>query len=288
MPFWKRRPSKKPLPPRRRGISFGLASDIGRVRASNQDQVLASLTFLPTPGGPIPLGLFMVADGMGGHAGGARASMRAVEVVAAHLFRELLLPVLHGYPPEAIQDALREAVHEANRRILNEAREEGNDMGTTLTSVLLLGERCYVAHVGDSRLYTCGPEGLRCRTRDHSMVARLLEMGQISAEEARHHPKRNYLYQSVGQQEALEVEITSFPLDCSHLLLCSDGLWGSLTDEEMASLLQSTDDPQEACDRLVERANEAGGEDNISVIVVALPVVQASACATIVTQGTSS
>lgn len=274
MPFWKRRRLEKAPSPRRRGIAFGLASDIGRVRASNQDQVLASLTFLPTLSGPIPLGLFIVADGMGGHAGGATASMRAVEVVSAHIFRELLLPVLHGYPPEAIQDALREAVLEANRRILNEAREEGNDMGTTLTSVLLLGERCYVAHVGDSRFYTYGPEGLRCRTRDHSMVARLLEVGQISAEEARHHPKRNYLYQSVGQQEALEVEIASFPLDCSHLLLCSDGLWGSLTDEEMVSVLQSTEDPQEACERLVERANEAGGEDNISVIVVALPLVQ--------------
>ncbi|MGC9025087.1 MAG: PP2C family protein-serine/threonine phosphatase, partial [Chloroflexia bacterium] len=237
----------------------------------NQDQVLASLTFLPTRSGPIPLGIFIVADGMGGHAGGATASMRAVEVVAAHLLRELLLPVLHGGSPEAIQDALRGAVYEANRQILSEAQEQGNDMGTTLTGALLLGERCYVAHVGDSRLYTYGPEGLRCRTRDHSMVARLLEMGQISEEEARHHPRRNYLYQAVGQQEALEVEMASFPLDCSHLLLCSDGLWGSLADEEIASVLQGTDDPQEACDRLVERANAAGGEDNISVIVVALP-----------------
>ncbi len=275
MPFWKSRLWKKAPPPRRRGIAFGLASDVGRVRATNQDQLLASLTFLPTRSGPIPLGLFIVADGMGGHSGGATASMRAVEVVAAHLFRELLLPVLHGYPPEAIQDALREAVYEANRSILNEAQEEGTDMGTTLTGALLLGERCYVAHVGDSRLYTYGPEGLRCRTRDHSMVARLLEMGQISAEEARHHPKRNYLYQSVGQQETLEVEIASLLLDGSHLLLCSDGLWGSLTDEEIVSILQSTDDPQEACDRLVERANEAGGEDNISVIVVALPAARA-------------
>jgi|YNPNPStandDraft_1061719.scaffolds.fasta_scaffold00378_17 serine/threonine protein phosphatase PrpC len=272
MPFWKRRRPEKPSPPSpRRGIAFGLASDVGRVRETNQDQVLASLTFLPTLSGPMPLGIFLVADGMGGHAGGAVASMRAVEVVAAHIFRELLLPVLHGYSPEAIQDALREAVQEANRRILSEAQEAGNDMGTTLTGVLLLGERCYVAHVGDSRLYTYGPEGLRCRTRDHSMVARLLEMGQISEEEARHHPRRNYLYQSVGQQEALEVEVTSFPLDGSHLLLCSDGLWGTLEDEEIVAVLQSTDDPQEACERLIERANAAGGEDNISVIVVAFP-----------------
>lgn len=308
MAFWKRRRQKSEVPPsllqpespsppapsvvpppaKRVGMSFGVRSDVGRVRPTNQDHVFALQISLPGPNGQETLGFFIVADGMGGHVGGATASARAVEIVTGQVLQGLVMPVLRGEPPAAIQDLLREAVLLANRRILDEAALQHSDMGTTLTAALLLGGRCYLAHVGDSRLYTYGQGQLQQRTRDHSMVARLLELGQISPAEANNHPKRNYLYQSVGQQEEIEVESDSFTLDnCSHVLLCSDGLWGIVaaaeenpvrsqghlgTEEQvLIRALSGGQDPQEICDHLVAQANEAGGEDNISVIVVALP-----------------
>jgi serine/threonine protein phosphatase PrpC len=275
MVFWKRRRQTTVTPPSekvRKGMAFGVASDVGRVRPANQDHVFAQQTSLPGPNGQVTVGLFIVADGMGGHTGGSAASERAVEVVVTEVLQGLLLPVLRGEPPPAIQDLMRDAVLRANRRILEEATQQRNDMGTTMTAGLLLAGRCYLAHVGDSRLYSYGAGGLQCRTRDHSMVARLLELGQISPEEAHRHPKRNYLYQSVGQQEDIEVEVSSFALDdCSHLLLCCDGLWGMVEEDVLGTALASEDEPQDVCDQLVARANQAGGEDNISVIVVALP-----------------
>jgi len=274
MPFWKRprQAPKAPPPAERKETSFGVDRDIGKVRNTNQDHMFAMLTSLPGPADPLMLGLFVVADGMGGHTGGAVASARAVEAVADRVVQDLLLPVLRGDQPEAIQHMLREAVLTANRRILEEAVLQGSDMGTTVTAALVLGERLHVAHVGDSRVYTYGAEGLQCRTRDHSMVARLQELGQITAEEARHHPKRNYLYQSVGQQKEIEVEVASHSLrGCSHLLVCSDGLWGSVEDEVLAQALGGGGDPQQLCEGLVAQANAAGGEDNITVIVVAFP-----------------
>jgi len=274
MPFWKRsRLPPKALPqPQRKTTAFGVVRDIGRVRNTNQDHLFAMLTALPGPADPLTLGLFIVADGMGGHTGGAVASARAVEIVADRVLQGLLLPVLRGEQPEAIQHVLRQAVLTANRRILEEAAREGSDMGTTVTSVLILGERLHVAHVGDSRVYAYGAEGLQCHTRDHSMVARLQELGQITPEEARRHPKRNYLYQSVGQQKEIEPDIASYPLrGCSHLLLCSDGLWGSVEDNTLAQMLASGEEPQVICERLAAQANAAGGEDNISIIVVAFP-----------------
>ncbi len=273
MPFWKRRRVEKPHPVYRpRGIAFGLARDIGQVRTSNQDQVFGLLSSLPSMGRQLVLGLFIVADGMGGHRQGEVASQRAVEIVADHILEGLLMPVLREEPPEAIQNLLQEALQTANRTILEEARLQGSDMGTTLTAALLVGEQVYVAHVGDSRLYTYGETGLRCHTRDHSMVARLLELGQITEEEAVGHPRRNYLYQSIGQQEEIEPEVSSFPAEgCTHLLLCSDGLWGVAGEEALVEALTRGEEPQAICERLVERANKAGGEDNISVIVVAFP-----------------
>lgn len=270
MPFGKRR--RKPEMGAGRTLAFGLRRDIGRVRENNEDQLLGLLAVLPGATEAHPVGLFLVADGMGGHAGGEVASRRAVELVAAQVLRRLVLPVLEGEPPEAVQDVLREAVEEANRRVWEEAREQQSDMGTTLTAALVVGGHLHVAHVGDSRLYTYDAEGLRCRTRDHSLVGRLLELGQLRPEEARHHPQRNYLYQSVGQGRDLAIDVASYPLQgCRYLLLCTDGLWGCVEDDEIAQILAEGGEPQLLCDRLVERANAAGGEDNISVIVVAFP-----------------
>lgn len=275
MPFWKRwqtQSKETPEPEPRQGISFGVARDIGQVRNTNQDQVLTLLTSLPAASRQLQIGLFIVADGMGGHTGGDIASSLAVQVVAGQVLQHLLLPVLQGGQPDVIQDVLKEAVMAANRSILEEADRRGSDMGTTVTAGLLVEHQLHIAHVGDSRLYTYDETGLKCHTRDHSMVARLMELGQITPEEAQHHPKRNYLYQSVGQQDDIEVEFDSLSLEnCRYLLLCSDGLWGVVEEEILNSTLTQGGEPQAICNRLVKHANEAGGEDNIAVIVVALP-----------------
>jgi len=148
-------------------------------------------------------------------------------------------------------------------------------MGTTVTIALLVGTAVYLAHVGDTRAYILDPTGLHVLTRDHSLVTRLHELGQLSAAEMAHHPQRNVLYRAVGQSDELEVETCYRRLTgASHLLLCSDGLWGLVPEAEIARILRTIAGAQAACAALVAAANAAGGEDNITVILVAFNLSQ--------------
>jgi protein phosphatase len=169
---------------------------------------------------------------------------------------------------ESIQDVMRSAIGEAQRAVTQAAPGSG----TTLTAALVLGQQMTIGHVGDSRAYAIHPYGGgETLTRDHSLVKRLEELGQISAEEAAVHPQRNVLYRALGQGEVLEPDIFTAPFPQSgYLLLCSDGLWSVLADGTIFKLVYSSKDLQSACQSLVEAANEAGGPDNISVIVVQL------------------
>ncbi len=132
-----------------------------------------------------------------------------------------------------------------------------------------MGGQIYIGHVGDSRAYVFAEDMLRQITHDHSLVDRLVEMGQLSPEEALHHPQRNVLYRAVGQGDGLEVDthVETMPA-AGRLLLCSDGLWGMVDDEHIAAILAAASSPQQACDALIEAANHAGGKDNITVVVV--------------------
>jgi len=250
-------------------LKVGRASHVGQVRDHNEDVLLTLESSQLGDQANEPLGWFVLADGMGGHQAGELASAMAVRVVTYELLNEILRPYLFSEAHDASQSPLSEvmvnAVMAANKAVYDQVQGGG----TTLTCALILGHRAYLAHVGDSRAYLFADNKLRQITRDHSFVDRLVELGQITPSEAAHHPQRNVLYRAVGQGDALEVDTYLEMLPAQYrLLLCCDGLWGSVNDDQLAEALRSAATPQEACDRLIEAANAAGGKDNITVVVV--------------------
>ena len=256
----------------RRSLASAAQRDIGRVRSINQDSVFAFLTTLPREASDVTLGLFIVADGMGGHDGGEVASRLAVTTVARNVLSELVLPALEDNVSEALQPLIIAAVQDANRAIWEHAQAVGSDMGTTCTVALLLGQALYIGHVGDSRAYLATPTGMKVITNDHSAVGRLIQVGQLDPSEARDHPLRSQLYRTIGQHPEVLVDFVYQPLgDATHLLMCSDGLWGLVDDEVLLDVLEHSFWPQDACRELIARANLAGGDDNISAVVVTLP-----------------
>lgn len=168
-----------------------------------------------------------------------------------------------------LQDLLRDALEEANRAVV----EQVPGGGTTLTAVVLLGRQMTIGHVGDSRAYYIQDGKTEILTRDHSLVERLKELGQLTAEEAAIHPQRNVLYRAIGQGANLEVDIStqSMPTGGGNLLICSDGLWGVVEDPEIQRIVNTSPHPQIAAQELVTAANNAGGPDNITVILVRFP-----------------
>lgn len=256
----------------RHGLAVAAQRDIGRVRSVNQDSIFAFITTLPRESSDITLGLFVVADGMGGHDGGEIASRIAVTTVGKMVLSELVMPALNDNVTEALQPLIISAVQEANHAIWSHAQSIGSDMGTTCTVALLLGQALYIGHVGDSRAYLRVPTGLRQLTNDHSAVGRLIQVGQLDPAEAREHPLRSQLYRTVGQSPEIQVDFIYQPIgDASHLLLCSDGLWGMLDEDVILDAIEHSIWPHDACHELIARANLAGGDDNISGIVVTLP-----------------
>jgi PPM family protein phosphatase len=264
-----------PQPPASRvapGLAAAAQRDIGQRRTSNQDQVLSLLTSLPRDGRTVPLGLFVVADGMGGHDGGEVASRLAVRTVARYVIEHMLLPGLDEAFADDLQHLLTAAVQTANADIYSYARGIGSDMGTTCSVALLLGNALAIAHVGDSRVYVRSHDELHVLSDDHSAVGRLIQLGQITPAEAREHDLRGQLYRTVGQNPQISVDYRYQPLvGASHVLLCSDGLWGMVDDDAINAALRDSCNPQDACERLIARANAAGGDDNIGVVVVTLP-----------------
>lgn len=249
-------------------LEIGQATDIGKRRSANEDAFLTLKSLIGIEPEPVPVGLLIVADGMGGHAKGQEASSTAIRVSSSVIVREILLPLLSSERMTAgsrpVQEVLTDAITAANHAI---SQLEG-DPGSTLTSVLVMGHSAYVAHVGDSRVYYLHHGELRQITQDHSLVERLVELGQISAAEAQEHPQRNFLYRAVGQGPELDVDTHFVRLqDGSYILLCSDGLWSQVPEKEIVQVIADSPSSQEACSRLVDRANERGGEDNITLVV---------------------
>lgn len=249
-------------------LDIGQATHIGRTREINEDAFVTVKAVVGTSDPPSPLALLIVADGLGGHAGGREASTTAVRVAARGVLTELLLPILMNQTRDVgrrpIQEVLREAIISANQSV----SQIESHAGTTITVVLVADHSAYAAHVGDTRLYYIAAGRATQITKDHSLVSRLVELGQISPQEANSHPQRNLLYRALGQDPDLEVDAHLQRLARgSYLLLCSDGLWGSVSDEEMVEVTNETPSLQQACNRLIELANERGGDDNATVVL---------------------
>lgn len=253
-------------------FTIGVAQHVGKVRSHNEDTLLVvtgELSGLE----PMPnFGVFVVADGMGGHSLGERASGVAARTMARAVLDQVL-PSLLADPQSdpdrpLLTEVMETAMLAANRAVVKNVP----DGGTTLTSALVIGEQLVLSHVGDSRAYTISEGVFEQITRDHSLVQRLKELGQLTDDEAAVHPQRSVLYKAIGQGEGLEVDIISRRLlPGTVLLLCSDGLWSFVPDQLMMQIIRQSASLQVACDELVKAANEAGGPDNITVVMVQLP-----------------
>ncbi len=255
-----------------RRMKFGLTSDVGRVRSNNQDGSLTLIANAEVTGNPPTIGLFIVADGMGGHKDGEHASAVTVQTIAQFVMSQIILPQLDRRELSSDQKTIPEVLVEAMEAANQAVQMHVPNGGTTATCAVIRGDLAYIAHVGDTRAYLISNGNMELITRDHSLVRRLQELGQLTDEEAEVHPQRNVLYRAIGQGESLEVDAATRRLPpMSRLLVCSDGLWGVIGDERIYQILQSCDDPQEACDRLVSAANESGGPDNITVLIVQMP-----------------
>lgn len=231
-------------------ISFGSRTDIGYVRDHNED----SLIIIPP--------LFAVADGMGGHEAGEIASEITVNTLA-----ELA-------PSHLDAEGLTAAVEAANYNVMKAPRQGiGRDgMGTTLTAAMLEGERLLIAQVGDSRAYLLHKGHLQQITRDHSLMADLIEAGQITPEEARVHPNRSVITRAIGSDIHMRPDIYELNVDAGdRILLCSDGLSSMISNNAIESIMRRQSDAQHCADELVTAALENGGADNVTVVVADVP-----------------
>ena len=239
-------------------------SDVGLARSLNEDNW--GWTNLQRG-----VNLYVVADGMGGHDKGEVASQMAVETICREARRALQGSAT--FTSEALEATLDESFQAANNAIKSHSEEMGNDMGTTMTSALIQDNTlAFVANVGDSRAYLVRAQQLHQVTRDHSLVARMVEQNRIRPEEARHHPHSNILLRTVGTERNVDIDIFRVDLEPGDvLLLCSDGLWGEVDDADIEAILNHYDDLRISCRELVRAAHQGGGKDNVTVMIIHIP-----------------
>jgi protein phosphatase len=242
-------------------ISYGSLSDIGRVRSDNQD----CLGKFPEGTDALSVAkgqLFVVADGMGGHAGGRLASDLAVQTLSS---------AYAGASTNSIRESLLQSFRKANEEILTYAQQHPQyaGMGTTCTAFVMQERRATIAHIGDTRIYRIMKTKIQQITDDHSKVAEMIRRNIISKEEAKHHPERSHLYRALGIRPSVDVDVIE---DVTvrpgmFFLMCTDGLYNHVEDDEMRRIV-GTLGPADAVQELVNLANERGGLDNISVHVI--------------------
>ncbi len=257
----------------------GTATHAGLVRDHNEDYVAKLDYSLDQSGAAEPMGLYIVADGMGGYQEGEKASRDSVrkafrDFIEGHILQDLRAPTrkLATTPADSpLEETLRSLVTDANRLIRAKRQQTGSNRGTTITALLIVGSRAAVANVGDSRTYHMRDGNLRQVTQDHSLVFSLFKAGQITEEQIYTHPRKNEVYRSLGDREDVKIDTFGFDIQAGdRLLLCSDGLWEMVRNDRIAAILVGATTPQMACDRLVAEAYDNGGEDNISAVVVYL------------------
>jgi PPM family protein phosphatase len=257
-----------------RAQEVGWQIDKGLVRQSNEDSLAAVTLSQASEAESQSVGVYAVADGMGGHDAGEVASKLAVRTAIRKLMEDVT--EADEVMPDNYQHWLKGAVALANQIVRNKAQEDAKNMGTTLVMAVVVGHDVHIVNVGDSRAYLISPRGIRKVTHDHSFVQALVDNGAITQEEAANHPHRNILTQSVGSQEEITIDLFNETIsDDEYLLLCSDGLWEMLSDEEIWRIVRRANSPSEACQQLVEATNTAGGYDNIAAVLVRLGNVAA-------------
>ena len=257
----------------RLGLVVGTRSDPGikRKYKPNEDSVFAAQGAHTANSSPLQFGLFVIADGMGGHANGQDASRQAIQTIVDYMLPKIMKN--SELQSEDLERLLAEGVQHANQTVHQHNMEMHADMGTTVTAALIVDTTAYITNVGDSRTYLYSEsKGLSKVTHDHLVVASLVEAGIIKPDDIYTHPKRNQIYRSLGEKPSVEVDSFSVQLRSGDkLLLCSDGLWDMVRDPKIEELLKNhVPNPSITVDSLIQAALEGGGEDNVSVIVVSV------------------
>ena len=239
-------------------MQFGAVTDIGRQRKINEDNYFVNDDDV--------FAYAIVADGMGGHQAGEVASMMVIDIITNHLKNNLSAELDYVETGEVI----RQAFIAANSIIYTYAKNHYKimGMGTTTTLSMLYGGKVITAHVGDSRSYMIADDSIKQITKDHSYVQELVARGEITQAQAKNHPKKNYITRAMGAEDTVKVDITIKPYNGEKILICSDGLSNYVDDEEIRENINKQNTLQEGAQTLVDIANERGGRDNITVVVL--------------------
>lgn len=241
---------------------WGAATDTGKVRQINED------AFMVEP----EIGLFLVSDGMGGHRGGQLASNMVVEDMPVKI--EVGLDKLRTRSERSVRTLLKRIVAEQSRQVQMEGDSESGyaDMGATMAMALVREGRVYLVNLGDSRIYRYRQKQLRQLNKDHSVIAELLELGQLRPDDAEDHSAQGQITQYIGMTEETQPFLRSFiPKEADGLLLCTDGLTDMVSERQICDIMRHGEEPQATCRRLVDAANAAGGLDNVTALVVEWP-----------------
>jgi serine/threonine protein phosphatase PrpC/pSer/pThr/pTyr-binding forkhead associated (FHA) protein len=255
-------------PPRSVDYRTGRKTDVGRSRTLNEDSLFILEMVRNMQSVSRPLGVYVVADGMGGQAAGEVASSTVVNLIASRAAADLAAGRTDSGRPDRLP-WLQEVVTAANQKVFDMRQAAGTDMGSTLVVAVLEGDQAFIGHVGDSRIYMINAKGIQRLTVDHSLVERMVAVGQITAQQARTHEQRNVIYRAMGDREQVELDMAVHRLAAGDkLLLCTDGLCSPVEDQRIYDIVVRAPDPQAACEALVQAANDAGGPDNITAMLV--------------------
>ena len=243
---------------------IGMLTDVGQVRTVDEDSILAAKLSFGVNSKSNNFHLLVVADGMGGHAKGEEASKIALSAISRSVISELV----NDTP---FTKLLEQGIQNANQDILDHTARhpESSGMGTTSVCAIVEGNAVHLANVGDSRAYVISDDEIRRVTKDHSFVQSLVDRGEITEVESREHPQKNVITKAIGIGTSIEADTMRLTLDSDEsLLLCCDGVIAHLPDDDIHIIIRDSPDPQTACKEIVDMANERGGSDNISLIIL--------------------
>ena len=243
---------------------IGMLTDVGQVRTVDEDSILAADLSFGVNSESSKFLLLAVADGMGGHAKGEEASKIALNAIAKAVIPDLLNNT-------SFTKILEKGIQNANQDILDYTAKnpEASGMGTTSVCAVVKDNQIHLANVGDSRAYRVSDDEICRVTKDHSYVQALIDEDEITEEQAREHPRKNEITRAVGIMPSIEVDTMKLTLDSDEsLLLCCDGVIAHLSDDDIHKIIRDSPDPQTACQEIVDMANERGGSDNISLIIL--------------------